>query len=155
LLPFKQKKTVRAVRFDWKLDDGQLNLADAAEELKRAGDDSIFKLGLMLEGEAQLPLAFAPDWLQQVNAALSFPSEMIIYIVAGAKHAAGQYWPNPYNKRVTMIAAKERELDAGWSEASHVLEKPVSVVGLWLMADGDNTQSSFLSRVKNIELNSY
>jgi hypothetical protein len=152
LLPFKQKKTVRAVRFDWKLDTGQLNLASAAEELKRAGDDSVFKLGLMLEGQAQLPLAFAPDWLQQVNAALSFPSEMIIYIVAGAKHAAGEHWPNPYNKRVEMIAADEHRLDAGWSEASHRFVTPVSVVGLWLMADGDNSQSGFSARIKNIRL---
>jgi hypothetical protein len=152
LLPFKQKKTVHAVSFDWQLDDGKLNLVDAAEELKRAGDDSIFKLGLMLEGQAQLPLAFAPSWLQQVNAALAFPSEKIIYIVAGAKHAAGEHWINPYNKRIEMIAAEESKLDTGWSKASYVFTKPLSVVGLWLMADGDNSQSSFNARIKNIRL---
>jgi len=152
LLPFKQKKTVRAVSYDWKLDDGKLNLDNAAQELQRAGDDSIFKLGLMLEGQAQLPLAFAPDWLQKVNAALSFPSDMIVYIVAGAKHAAGEHWSNPYNKRIEMISAQQHPLEAGWSEASHVFEKPLGVVGLWLMADGDNSQSSFDVRIKSIRL---
>lgn len=143
---------MHTVRFDWQLESGTLNLRDAAQEAQRAGDDSLFKLGLMLVGPPQQTVLFAPDWLQQVNAALAFPSEMIIYVVANARHAAGEHWPNPYNKRVEMIAAQDRKLEAGWSEAKHVFATPVSVVGLWLMADGDNSQSSFKLRVKNIRL---
>jgi hypothetical protein len=153
LLPFKHKKIVRAVSFDWKLDTGKLNITDDTEETKRAGDDSVFKLGLMLAAQTQSSLPFfAPDWLKQVRAALSFPSEMIIYIVAGAKHAAGEHWINPYNRRIEMIAAESRKLDSGWYEANYDLKQPESVVGLWLMSDGDNSQSTFKVRIKNIRL---
>ena len=152
LLPFKQKKIVHTVIFDWQLESGKLNIVDAAEELQRKGDDSVFKLGLIIEGEPRLLNPFAPDWVRQVNAALAFPSEMMTYIVADAKHAAGERWPNPYNENIEMIAARERKLDAGWSEARHHFSEPVSVVGLWLMADGDNSQSTFNVRLKNIRL---
>jgi hypothetical protein len=153
LLPFKQKKIVRAVAFDWKLGTGKLNVANAAEETKRAGDDSVFKLGLMLAAQTQSSLPFfAPDWLKQVRAALSFPSEMMIYIVADAKHTAGEHWINPYNRRIKMVAAKSRKLNAGWYEANHILKQPENVVGLWLMSDGDNSQSTFDVQIKNIRL---
>jgi hypothetical protein len=153
LLPFKNKKLVHAVTYDWKLNTGKLNITDASEETRRAGDDSVFKLGLMLAANTQSSLPFfAPNWLKQVRAALLFPSEMMIYIVADAKHAAGEHWVNPYNRRIEVIAAKSHKLDSGWSEASHVLKKPESVVGLWLMSDGDNTGSTFKVQIKNIRL---
>ncbi len=153
LLPFKMEKTVRAVTYDWKLNTGKLNINDPVEETKRAGDDSVFKLGLMIKAQTQSSLPFyAPHWLKQVRAALLFPSEMMIYIVADAKHAAGEHWTNPYNRRIEMIAANSRKLDSGWTEASYVLKKPESVIGLWLMSDGDNTGSTFKVQIKNIRL---
>jgi hypothetical protein len=152
LLPFKQNKIVSAVRFDWKLEAGELRLENAAHEARRDGDDAVFKLGLLIEGKPGLPAPLAPKWLKQASEALSYPSNRMIYIVAGAKHAAGDRWTSPYNRNIEMLAADERKQDNGWSQASHAFDSPVSVIGIWLMADGDNTDSTFLSRVRNIGL---
>lgn len=152
LLPFKQVKTVSTVHFDWMLESGELRLEDAAHEASRPGDDAVFKLGLLIEGDPGFGNPLAPKWLKQANAALTTPSNRMIYIVANAKHPAGESWTSPYNSKVEMIAAQGRALEAGWSRASYIFEQPVSVVGLWLMADGDSTDSRFSTRVKNIEL---
>ncbi|MGB5396903.1 MAG: DUF3047 domain-containing protein [Gammaproteobacteria bacterium] len=152
LVPFKQIKTVSTVRYQWTLESGDLRLNDAAHEASRDGDDAVFKLGLLIEGDPGFSNPLAPKWLKQANAALTYPSDRMIYIVANAKHHAGQSWTSPYNDKIQMTAAQNRPLDAGWIEASHVFDSPANVVGLWLMADGDNTDSRFSVRVKNIEL---
>ena len=152
LLPFKQVRSVSTVRYDWILETGELKLEDAADEASRTGDDAVFKLGLLIKGDPGLSNPLAPKWLKQANAALSTPSNRMIYIVANAKHPAGERWTSPYNSNVQMIAAHQRALADGWLQAYYEFDRPLSVVGLWLMADGDNTDSRFSSRVKNIAL---
>jgi hypothetical protein len=83
---------------------------------------------------------------------LKFPSEKMINLVVAAKHASGEQWPNPYNKRVTTIAVGSVSSGQGWMKASYQFAQPVDVVGLWLMADGDNTSSSFSTYIKNISI---
>jgi hypothetical protein len=149
---FRDKRLVSQVSFDWKLLSGELLLRDSAHESRRDGDDAVFKFGLLIEGSPEIPNPLTPAWLQQANAALSFPSGRLIYIAAAARHGAGEHWQGPYNKRIEMIAAASTPGDDGWSHASLRLESPQSVVGVWLMADGDNTGSTFAVRVKNIGL---
>ncbi len=38
-----------------------------------------------------------PACMKRVDTLLSLPSEDMIYLVVGAKHAAGKRWINPYN----------------------------------------------------------
>lgn len=35
---------------------------------------------------------------------------------------------------------------------NHTIEKPIDALGLWLMADGDNTESTFTVTITGIEL---
>jgi len=94
----------------------------------------------------------APGWLKRVRELLITPSQNMINLVAAAKHSAGEQWHSPYNDRVTMISVKSIPLQNGWRHASHRFSQPVDIVALWLMADGDNTHSSFSMRVRNIML---
>ncbi len=148
---FDTVKTVAAVRFKWQT-RGRLLLKNAAHETRRDGDDAVFKLGMLLKTDIALPNPFAPKWLKRVQALLKFPSETMLNLVAGAHHAAGEQWPGPYNSRVKMIAVKSAPDGQGWWQASHQLETPAEVVAVWLMADGDNTHSTFTTRVKAVEL---
>lgn len=43
-------------------------------------------------------------------------------------------------------------LENGWQQASYRFDEPQAVVALWLMADGDNTQSSFRVEIRDIVL---
>jgi len=158
---FESVKPVKQVSFKWRSE--QLpEVNDAAHEKQKMGDDAVFKVGLLLKADNELDNPFLPKWMRQVKSLLNYPSENMIYLVAGSKHVAGEQWPNPYNRRVTMVAMSaadieskleskiDGEFEEGWQQASYRFGEAVEVVAVWLMADGDNTGSSFTSYVKDI-----
>jgi hypothetical protein len=149
---FDAIELVNKVSFEWK-STGLPAIIDVAHEMRRDGDDAVFKLGLLIESQEAVDDVFLPSWMRRVNELLNFHSGEMYFLVAGAKHAAQQQWPGPYNKRMTMISvASEPDDDQVWNKASYEFSEPVKVVALWLMADGDDTSSSFTTYVKNIEI---
>jgi len=151
MLPFAAVKKINRVSFEWR-SDGVPRLENAGQEEQRQGDDSVFKLGLLLKANDSFINPFLPSWMKRVEALLKFPSENMINLVVASKHAPGEQWPNPYNKRVTTVAIGSVENEQGWMQAAYQFDQPVDVVGLWLMADGDNTHSKFTVYIRNITL---
>lgn len=151
LQPFNRIIKISAVSFDWK-STGTLNVKNREIEASREGDDFYLRVGLMIEGKADRINPFSPDWVKKIKDLLHHPSNRLIDIVTGAKHAAGETWQSPYNSSITMISVKSIGIDNGWSHAEHHLDEAVDVVGLWIMADGDNTGSTFTTRIKNLEI---
>lgn len=151
MLPFEMVKPINKVSFEWR-SEGVPLVKDSQHELKRSGDDAVFKLGLLLQTDDESINPFAPSWLKQVRELLTFPSEEMIYLVVGAKHPAGERWVSPYNKRVMMISVASKDVGEGWRQSSYQFEQQQDVVALWLMADGDNTHSAFAVSIKNIVL---
>lgn len=148
---FDTVKEINKISFEWR-SDGEPKVEDAGHEEKRKGDDAVLKIGLLLETEEDpFDLTFRA-WLKRAQALLKFPSNKMIYLTANAKHVPGEQWRNPYNKRVTMVSVSSVDDKHGWMKVSHKFKRPVKVVAIWLMADGDNTDSSFTSYVKNIYL---
>jgi len=152
MMPFDRVQKVRQVSFQWHSAGGP-DIKNEEHEEKRNGDDAVFKLALLLRANDSLFNPLMPAWMKRVDKLLSLPSQEMIYLVVGAKHAAGEGWINPYNDRVKMVAMKSDVNVGGWLKASYTFDQPVEVVGLWLMSDGDNTGSKFTVRVKNIVLN--
>lgn len=144
---FERVRRVKAVQYEWR-SHGELKVRDAIHERHRDGDDALFKLGLLLKADFELPNPFAPKWLKRVESLLRFPSESMLNLTAGSRHRAGERWSGPYNSRVTMIAMPAEALTDGWQRASYRFEQPVEVVAVWLMADGDNTGSRFTTWVR-------
>lgn len=148
---FNTVRKIHKVSFAWRSKDAP-QIINSQHEAKRKGDDAVFKLGLLLKSDDSSLNPFLPSWMKRVESLLKFPSQNMIYLVADAKHAPGRQWPNPYNKRVTMISISSVPDHKGWMQASYQFEQPVNVVALWLMADGDNTKSKFTAGVKNVVL---
>ena len=148
---FDHIKPVNRVYFEWR-SEGLPQTKNAKHEEQREGDDAVFKLGLLLKSEDSLPNPFIPSWMKHVESLLKFPSENMIYLVANAKHETGKKWVNPYNKRVNMISIDGITDKQGWQHTSYQFETPVDVVAIWLMSDGDNTDSRFTVHIKNIRI---
>lgn len=148
---FTEVKAVKQVSFEWK-SDGLPAIKNAERESQRHGDDAVFKLGLLIETPDAISDVLLLSWMRRVDSLLKFPSDEIIFLVAGARHAAGQRWPGPYNRRVSMIAINDVATEQGWHKADYQFSKPVKVVAIWLMADGDDTASSFSVQIKNIKI---
>jgi hypothetical protein len=149
--PFDHVKSVKQISFEWR-SDGLPNIKNASNEEQKPGDDAVFKLGLLLKTDGSSLNPFIPKWMKRVEALLNFPSEEMIYLVANAKHAIGEKWANPYNKRVTMISIGSLDNKQGWKLARYEFDVPINVVATWLMADGDNTHSHFTVHIKNINI---
>ncbi len=152
LLPFKKIRHTTGVNFDWR-SQGELRIADARTEATREGDDARLRVGLILKGDSQPffnPLA--PEWVKIVNDSLYFPYKNLVYLIAGARHPPASRWINPYNEKVSMISIPSEPLDQGWLKATYRFEAPLAVIGLWIMADGDNTGSTFTTELKNLQL---
>ena len=148
---FDSVRKVRQVSFKWRK-NGEPKIKVAQHEELKQGDDAVFKLGLLLEGSGSFFNPFVPAWVKRVEGLLKYPSEDMIYLVADSKHVPGQRWFNPYNERVTMIAIDSVDDTNNWQRSSYYFDSPVNVVGIWLMSDGDNTDSSFTVNVKDIKL---
>lgn len=152
LLPFKDIKQVSSISLQWKK-QGEINTKDAQHEETREGDDAYLRMGLVIEGEPIFNNPLAPKWVKQVRETLHHSSDNMIYLVAGSHHKSGQRWESPYSNNVEIIALGSNTKEDGWNFSEYKFENSLSVVGLWIMADGDNTQSTFTSMLKALTLN--
>jgi len=142
LQAFPAPRTVTKVRVVWQA-EGRPRVRDAAHEASKDGDDAVLRVGLLLRGEAPLIPFFAPAWIKAVRDTLKHPTGEMLYLVLDARHKAGETWESPY-------ASDIRNMSIAGSDV--VLAKPLQVVGLWLMADGDDTKSSFTVTVKELNV---
>ena len=150
LTAFDEIKSVRRVSFQWKA-DGMLNKSSASQEKTRKGDDAWLRVGLIISGEPDLvPEPLLPRWVIKVRDALKHPSDRMIYLIPDAQHAPGETWRSPFSSNINMISVRSLDGPDGWNQVTHVFSEPQQSVGLWLMADGDNTDSIFHSRLRRL-----
>lgn len=152
LLPFSEIKNVKSVQFEWK-STGKLNVSSPKIEQSKKGDDFFMKLGLVLSGDAPFIPFFAPSWIKAIRNIAKLPSDKVLYLVSGTKTPPGNTWESPYTSDLTYRSLESKPTsEKPWLESSYSFTKPMAVVGLWLMADGDNSQSEFQSTIRNIQL---
>lgn len=151
LIPFTETKTISSVSFQWK-SKGHLKVKDEKQEKTRKGDDAYLRVGLILRGNRQPVNPLAPAWVKKVNEILLYPSGNMLYLVPGARHPHGKRWKSPYSNDVEILSVKSKQLSDGWNLVVNKLERSYRVIGLWLMADGDNTGSKFTSQLKMLRL---
>jgi hypothetical protein len=150
LLAFEDIRNVNSVSFQWKA-SGEMNINSVQHEKSRKGDDAWLRVGLILEGEpAHVPEPLLPRWMQQVRKTLRYPSNRMVYLVPGALHAPGTSWRSPFSDDVDMVSVSSSPASNGWKQAEYVFPEAQRTVGLWIMADGDNTNSIFSSELRQL-----
>ena len=53
-----------------------------------------------------------------------------------------------------MISIPSKDLESGWKNSECKFVAPQQTVGLMIMADGDNTESSYTSEIQNLIIES-
>ena len=145
---FANARPLHQLRFEWKSSIDGLAASAKAEESK-AGDDAILRIGLLLAGPAPSVPFFAPAWIKAVGKLMKQGSDRMLYLTAGSRHAPGQSWKSPYASSIENRALAAEPLAEGWQTSQFKSETPLQVVGLWLMADGDDTRQSFQVQLRN------
>jgi hypothetical protein len=151
LMPFDRPRATRELRFQWKA-DGAIGVKDAATQRTKAGDDTLLRVGLVVAGEAPALPFMAPEWAKLVREQLRFSAGTMRFAVVGSPVPAGEAWKSPWTDDITLYAAEDEALAHGWHQARAVLPATVSAVGLWIMADGDDTGSSFTTWLRRLTL---
>ena len=152
LYPFGSVKKINQLRFDWK-SKGELNVLNAKHEATKKGDDARIRLGLILKSKADfIDLFGTPEWIRKSAEVLNHPADRIVFLLPGVFHEPGTSWKNPYSPKVDMISIPSTDLSDGWKQSEFLFEIPLETVGFMIMADGDNTHSSFSSEIKNLHI---
>jgi len=151
LLPFEKPRSVEGVRFLWK-STGDLKVPDAAAEQKKGGDDGRLRVGLLLKGKAPFLPFFAPRWIKSIRDVMKIPSNEIMYLAVGTRNAPMTQWTSPYADDIKIMALPAEAQANGWQASEMNFIKPMPVVGIWLTADGDDTQSAFKTWLKDLVL---
>jgi hypothetical protein len=153
LIPFATPLSVQSVQFDWQI-EGRVAIRDAEHEGSKGGDDAAIRVGLLVSGPSPMIPFLAPVWLKALSGQLTHSAERLIFLVPDARHGPGSQWQSPYSSDIQSAGLASVLRTDGWRTASISFSEPLALVGVWIMADGDDTQSTFMSRLRNLVLNS-
>lgn len=151
LRPFDAERLVASVSFDWQ-SQGELKAKDVAAEKTKAGDDARLKICLLVAGKAPLVPFFASAWVKAVRDAMKLSADRLECLVTGSKAKVGERWPSPYDDSIELTVVDGPSDGNGWRRVDAKLDQPLKVVGLWIMADGDDTGSEFTTRLRDLTL---
>lgn len=146
---FERIEKVSFVSIEWK-STGDLKIKNFEHQISKDGDDAKFRIGLILSGHAPVIPFFAPTWVKKTKDILKLPSDKMIYLVLGAE--AGKRWKSPYSGSIESIALANTAMKDGWYKSEFKFEERKQLVGVWLFSDGDNTKSSFVTKVRKLEI---
>ncbi len=151
LKPFEAERAVSSVSFEWQ-SQGELHVKDAAAEKTKEGDDGHLKICLMISGKAPLVPFFASAWVKAVRDAMKLPADRLRCLIVGTKAKVGEKWPSPYDDSIELVAVDGPDEGKGWRRADAKFDQPLRIVGVWIMADGDDTGSEFTTRLRDLTL---
>lgn len=151
LFPLKNITPLTEVKFVWRT-DGVINFPKNVDEQEKDGDDSLLRIGIMLSGDPPFIPMFVPSWIEQVSESLRFPTDRMMTLMVNTKTQRSKPWESPYSSSITNLALKSQKEASGWQICRHKFKQPIKAVGIWVMADGDNTGSVFKTQVKSVKL---
>ncbi|MCI5071317.1 hypothetical protein MRY82_00030 [bacterium] len=151
--PFKEIQSVKGFKLQAQL-KGDLDYGKKNPGASGA-DDFPLRLGLILAGQQQLNVwqkMMAPQWLKQLNQlAKAFSGMDKIYTVLFYSQAPQfKERKHPLSDYFFEVAGQSFNAQ-GNLNLKYTLDKPLTVIGIWLGADGDDTQSDFTVDIRSLE----
>lgn len=150
VLPFESPKTISSFKVLWNL-KGSTKVQNHEEEIRKSGDDFPLRIGFALFGPKPWIPFLAPTWVKLLGDSLKHPSDQLIYYVLGSRAKNLDQWVSPYSASMKYIALNSVE-GSPWKSTQHKLSPPLKVVGVWIMADGDQKSSSFEVEMGQFEI---
>ena len=131
--------------------EGKLLIQSAAQEQSKAGDDSYLRIGLIIKGPERTIPFFAPSWVKQIRQHLNSGFKRVIYYHVDSKNKPGSHWLSPYTSEITIKSIASQSSKTAYRKLNETFDKPLLVVGIIIMSDGDNTKSKFQTKLKRLQ----
>lgn len=151
IFPLNKPTKIKAIQFEW-LSNGTIPTTRPADEKEKDFDDALLRVGLMVAGKAPLIPIFAPAWIKALADLLKHETNQLIYLTPGLKSPPGTSFVSPYSDSIVTRSVASKEMEGGWRFCRVSWDKPLTIVGLWLMADGDNTAQDFTTKLRRLSL---
>ena len=155
IIPFEDIVITNKVSFLWK-SKGLINIKDKNHEKSKLGDDAMLRIGLLTLKKN--PYKFIgnifgkPGWLRDVEETLVHKAGSLIYLLPKTKNKYPETWNSPYSSLIKMVPTKTIFFSNDWNKSNIIFKKYIEVIGVIIMADGDNTNSKFETQIKSISL---
>jgi len=128
-------------------------VASAEEEYER--DDYALRIGLIVEGTdgpGWVERMFAPRWLLDALRQIGErPFSHVEFLALAQRIPVGERRQSPGSKYVSQEVVGQLAI-AGGFQISHDMRATLPVSGIWVHADGDNSESRFLVTLKNLKI---
>ena len=155
IIPFEDIVTTNKVSFLWK-SKGLIKIKDKNHEKSKSGDDAILRIGLITMKKNPNNLIGnifgKPDWLRNVEETLVHKVGSLIFLLPKTKNKYPETWNSPYSSLIKMVPTKTIFFSNDWNKSNIIFKKFIEVIGVIIMADGDNTNSKFETQLKSISL---
>ena len=150
---FLSAETISGISWDMRY-SGLPAVANQSDESSKNGDDFVLRVGLITAGDRKQVSMFSPNWIKQLAKIMNIVVGNVVYFVASRHHPRGSTWPSPYSDQLSYVSVTELADTAhpDWFEVSYTLPAPTRLAGLWLMADGDNTNAKFSSAIRRLRV---
>lgn len=130
---------------------------DAAENAEEEYDDCALRIGLVLVGEktlSWLQRIFAPSWLKAIaDLAPNKPFQKVLFLKLSQEKEQGFKRRHPVSKYFEEEVMK-KVTEPGDFKIQYTLNSPATAFGIWIQADGDDTQSAFTLQLNSLVLTS-
>lgn len=121
-------------------------------------EDSVFRLGLILEGSKKMDgfsSLFAPKWVRSLFEMAPKDSglDKIHFLnVTHNEKLVNKTRQHPkseliYEENVIFASPQQKTI-----KLHKMFDKPISVAGLWISIDGDESSSEFVTRIQSIKI---
>ena len=138
--------------------DKLIRLKDPSKQGAKGQDDYVLRFGLVVSGKKKLSFMqkiIAPEWIKTLYRSFaSYPGIGYVhfYNITQNSKQLGKSRVHPATKliRETFVGLIQKP---GPFHFSYKLPQKLKVIGLWIGADGDDTDSKFNVLIKKIKLN--
>lgn len=149
IVAFDSPRKLKRIAFKYRSTRKQPSYSATVEASKK-GDDAALRLGLILRGEQRMIPFFAPSWVKKLAGVLKFPSGSLFYLSFGVAHPPSSKWVSPYSDSISNYAVPYDQTTGVVDIDVSKLSLEESIVGLWIMSDGDDTSDQYETRLSEL-----
>lgn len=158
IYPFKESKSIKSVSARFTVEGNPFKFKEKNTQGSKGNDDFVFRLGLVKKGDKTLnwmQRQVAAPWVLKMHSLATKGSgiDSILFLTAvQQKKLIGQSRVHPLSEYfieeylVSAEPGKEVHMEKSF-------DQNIDVVGLWISADGDQTQAKFKVTIKELLFN--
>lgn len=152
IFPFLKVKKIKSISFKFRTTIKKDTFIKLAKGINHK--DSALLVGIILKSDKKTSLPFfSPDWTKKLVKVLNFSPENIILLKIWSDHKENESWVSSHSNKLSYISPRiTKNNNDDFFLASRKFGDLKKVIGIWIMADGDDIGISFNTEISDLSL---